>query len=300
MHNQYKTTTVRIKDIKEETAEIKLFTLVFEDKKEQKKFNPLHGQIVEIGVPGFGEAPFAPCSCGIQKDFFQICVRDVGRLTKKMHSLKIGDKLTVRGPYGLGTFPENNRNLLLIAGGIGLIPLRPLILKYVKLRENEHGNTRKKLLQNITSPQPPASAGRSPKGEGVKWMQLFYGVRSQKDMIFKDEYDDWEKYIDMRVTRDKEEKGWKGHAGLITTLFQEVKIIENPVAILCGPPIMFKFVLQELKKIGVKDEDIYMSLERRMHCGVGVCQHCAIGSKYVCKDGPVFKWSEIKNINGVI
>lgn len=343
MYNPYKTALVKIKDIKDEASEIKLFTLVFEDKKEQKKFNPLPGQIVEIGFPGFGEGPFAPCSCGLQKIFFQICVRSVGQLTKKLHKLKIGDKLTMRGPYGLGTFPENDRNLLLIAGGLGLAPLRPLIQKYTKLpqsssdggarHETEHPPERLKfrqndsaelafsragktapeiLLRNITShsaktaDRQPSSLGKLPpggasfKGEGVKRIQLFYGVRSQKDMIFKDEYDEWKKYIDLHITLDQQEKGWKGHIGLITTLLQDVKIVDNPIAILCGPPAMFKFILQELKKIGVKDEDIYMSLERRMHCGVGVCQHCAIGSKYVCKDGPVFRWSEIKNIEGVI
>ncbi|MFC1612837.1 FAD/NAD(P)-binding protein [Patescibacteria group bacterium] len=285
MINPYKTTTVKIKDIKQETDNIKLFTLVFDDKKEQNKFKPLPGQIVEIGVPGFGEAPFAPCSCSSENKYFQICVRRAGSLTNKMSMLKKGDRMTFRGPYGLGVFPKTERNLLLIAGGIGLIPLRPLI-------------NRERI--------PPVSTGTSQGGltpfikGGTKKIQLFYGVKSQKDMIFKDEYPEWKKYIDMRITLDQKEQGWKGHIGMITTLCKDTKICGNPVVILCGPPIMYKFVLKELKKLQIKEEDIYISLERRMHCGIGVCQHCAIGSKYVCKDGPVFKWSDVKHINGVI
>lgn len=285
MINPYKTTTVKIKNIKNEAPEIKLFTLVFEDEKRRENFHPLPGQIVEIGVSGFGEGPFAVCSCGFEENNFQICVRKAGRLTNKIHSLMVGEMMEMRGPYGMGVFPETDRNLLLIAGGIGLIPLRPLILKYTKIHEKENELTRK---------CPSASFEVNQK------FQLFYGVKSQKDMIFKSEYKEWEKYIDMHITLDKAEKGWAGHTGLVTTLFKDVKIVDNPIAILCGPPVMFKFILQELKKFNFKDEDIYMSFERRIHCGIGLCQHCAVGSKYICKDGPVFKWADVKEIKGII
>ncbi len=296
MFDPYKTTSVKIKDIRVEATEIKLFTLVFKDKKEQKKFNPLPGQIVEIGVPGFGEGPFAVCSCGFEKKYFQICVRRAGRLTNKMHSLMVGDVMTMRGPYGLGIFPETDRNLLLIAGGIGLVPLKPLIQRYVKKRgmENESARMQKK----GAAEEKCRDALRCVSTRGG--IQLFYGVRSREDMIFKSEYKEWKRYIDMHITLDKEEKGWKGHMGLITTLFNDVKIIDNPIAILCGPPIMFRFVLEELKERDFKDEDIYISLERRIHCGIGVCQHCAVGSKYICKDGPVFRWADVKDIKGII
>jgi len=286
MKDPYKTTTVKIKDIKQEADEIKLFTLAFDDKQEQKKFKPLPGQIVEIGVPGFGEAPFAPCSCSAENKYFQICVRRAGRLTNKINMLKKGDRMTFRGSYGLGVFPETDRNLLLIAGGLGLVPLRPLIYNVINANEGECGE------YNPPLPTPC-------KGGGQR-IQLFYGVKSQKDMIFKDEYEEWKKYVDMHITLDKKEKGWKGHVGMITTLCKDTEICGNPIVILCGPPIMYKFVLKELKKLKIKDEDIYMSLERRMHCGIGVCQHCAIGSKYVCKDGPVFRWADVKHINGII
>lgn len=273
MLNPYQTTKAKIKDIKEESSEVKLFSLFFLDKNFKKSFDPKPGQIVEVGIPGFGEGPFAICSCASEKDFFQVCVRRAGKLTNKMHEAKIGDIFTIRGSYGLGVFPEIKKNLLLIAGGLGLVPLRPLIYKYM------------------------ASLGYS---HLPSQMQLFYGARSQDDLIFKDEYRRWRKYIDMHITLDKEEKGWDGHVGLITSLFRDVKMAENPIAILCGPPVMYKFALDELKRLKVKDEDIYMSLERRIHCGIGICQHCAVGSKYICKDGPVFRWRDIKNIKGVI
>lgn len=272
MLNHYNTEIVKIKNIKLEAENIKLFTLGFENKEFIESFNPLPGQIVEVGVPCFGEGPFAVCSCGFEKRFFQICVRNVGQLTEKMHKLKKGDIMTLRGPYGLGVFPKTTRNLLLIAGGLGLVPLRPLIQRKIKYFKN----------------------GQSQK------IQLFYGARSQKDIIFKDEYEEWRKYIDIYLTLDKEEQGWNGHIGLVPTLFQDVKLAENPIAILCGPPVMYKFVLNELKNLGFKDEDIYVSLERRIHCAVGVCQHCAIGSKYVCKDGPVFRYDKIKDIMGAV
>lgn len=282
MRDPYLTTNLKIKDIRNETEEIKLFTLVFLDKKEEKNFQPLPGQIVEIGYSGFGEGPFAVCSYGFENKFFQICVRKIGKLTNKLHDLKIGDTVTMRGPYGMGTFLETKRNLLLIAGGLGLVPLRPLIQKELKSAV---------LLSHA---QSGSVSRKSPR------IQLFYGVKSQNEMIFKSEYKEWKKSIDMHVTLDKEENGWNGHVGLITTLFNAVKVLDNPIAILCGPPVMYKFVVQELKRLNFKDEDIFMSLERRMHCGVGVCQHCAVGSKYVCKDGPVFCYKEIKNIPEII
>ncbi|MFH0856751.1 MAG: FAD/NAD(P)-binding protein [bacterium] len=307
MLDPYKTTKIKIKDIKSEAPEIKLFTLEFTDNKERENFNPMPGQIVEIGVPGFGEGPFAVCSCWFERKYFQICVRKAGRLTNKLHSLMVGDEITLRGPYGLGIFPETDRNLLLIAGGMGLAPLRPLIQRYANLREKENESARMKkkgaVTENEMSICRDALRCVSTTGEHKKEkqrVQLFYGVKSQKDMIFKSEYKEWKKYIDMHVTLDKAEKGWAGHAGLITTLFKDVKIIENPLAILCGPPVMFKFILEELRKFNFKDEDIYMSLERRIHCGIGLCQHCAVGSKYICKDGPVFRWADVKNIKGII
>ncbi|MFH0854091.1 MAG: FAD/NAD(P)-binding protein [bacterium] len=289
MLNPYQTVLAKIKDIRDESNEVKLFTLFFLDKNFKKDFNVKSGQIVEVGIYGFGEGPFAICSSVYEKDFFQICVRKTGKLTNKMHKAKIGDIFTIRGPYGLGVFPETKRNLLLVAGGLGLVPLRSLIYKYIFGYFGGYWR-----LQKFNAPIVALKGGFTPKA------QLFYGARSQDDLIFKDEYRRWRKYIDMHITLDNEEIGWNEHSGVITTLFRDVKIVDNPIAILCGPPIMYKFVLDELKRLKFKDEDIYMSLERRIHCAVGVCQHCAVGSKYICKDGPVFRWKDIKSIKGII
>ena len=289
MRNPYQSKITFIKKIQSQTSEVKLFTLKFKNKKDQMKFLP--GQFVEIGLPGFGEAPFAICSksskqirCGsgtqiLCRSNFEICVKRAGQLTEKLHDLKVGDPLTVRGPYGNG-WPEevktqntkHKSNLLLIAGGLGIIPFRSLILQTKKL---------------------PATS-------------LFYGAKTYDDLLFKNEYKAWQKYINLHITIDKPDKRWKGNVGLITSLFDKA-ILEpkklkshNLQALLCGPPMMYKFVLKKLKSLKIPDENIYLSLERRMHCGIGACQHCAIGSKYVCKDGPVFNWAEIKGIPGVI
>lgn len=269
MLNQYQTNPAIIKNIKTQATEVKLFTLEFKDKK-PLLFYP--GQIIELSLPGFGEAPFAPCYTPDAKKF-QVCVRRVGRLTQKMHRLKKGDQVGIRGPYGRGYIKiPPAKNILLIAGGLGLIPLRPFILDY--------------LLHLARYPNQK--------------VQLFYGARCLEDLLFKDEFSHWEKKIDVCLTLDKGCKNWQHHLGVITDLFRCKKVINDAIAIVCGPPVMYKFVIQELKNKNFKDEDIYFSLERRLHCGLGVCQHCAIGPYYVCKDGPIFRYDEIKEINGAI
>lgn len=269
MQNQYQTKNAIIKSVKIEADEVKLFTLRFEDKS-RLLFYP--GQIIELSLPGYGEAPFAPCYTPDEK-VFQICVRSVGRLTKKLHHLKKGDKVGVRGPYGRGyiKIPER-RNVLLLAGGLGIIPLRPFILDYLINQEKQ-----KKYK-----------------------IQVFYGAKCLEDMLFKDEFKKWREKIDVCLTLDKGSRDWQENIGVITELFYCKTLMKNAVAIICGPPAMYKFVLAELEKRNFQAEDIYFSLERRMHCGLGVCQHCAIGPYYVCKDGPIFRYDEIKDIGGVI
>lgn len=289
--NPYKVQLAKIINIKEEVEAVKLFRLVPE-----KKFSFLPGQFVELSIPGYGEAPFAVCSDPFEKKFFELCVRKAGVLTEKLHKLKVGDAVGIRGPYGRGwpiacaqnqKSPKDplllnkrrgptgqakikNTNFLLVAGGLGLVPLRPLILAKEKL------------------------FGKESK------IQLFCGAKSPRDFLFQGEHKEWSKVVDLNFTIDKECEGWKCDIGLVTTLFDKIKVVENARAFLCGPPIMYRFVLEKLKEHNFKDEDIFMSLERRMHCAVGVCQHCAVGSKYVCKDGPVFSRKELKNINGAI
>jgi NAD(P)H-flavin reductase len=300
MRNPYQPKIAIIKNIKLQSPEVKLFTLKFKNKKDQLNFIP--GQFIEIGLPNFGEAPFALCSkCSklrrgpttqIERGSnFQVCIRRAGGLTEKLHQLKIGDFVTVRGPYGNGWPAENqkskikNQKLLLVAGGIGIIPLRSVIY-------------------GIAEPVPGEARGL-PRNDR-KNIVLLYGARTYDDLLFKDEYKVWQKYIDLHITIDKPDKRWKGNVGLITSLLDKVNLQPKKLksyklqAFLCGPPVMYKFVLEKLKALKIPDQNIYLSLERQMHCGIGACQHCAIGSKYVCKDGPVFNWAEIKDIPGVI
>lgn len=271
MQNPYQTYSVKILKVQDEALGSKLFNLSFPF----RNFKFQSGQFVQVSVPGFGEMPISICSDPSEKKYFQVCVRAVGAASEALNKFKAGERISVRGPYGHG-FPidlAKKRNLLIIAGGCGIEPLRPLIFAAL--------NNPKKFQK----------------------VQIFYGAKSKSDLLFVSEYAKWAKNIDFQLTLDKAEPGELAGLscgiGNVTVLFDCVKLLENSIAFLCGPPVMYKFVLEQLKKHGFKDEDIFLSLERRMHCAIGVCQHCAIGSKYVCKDGPVFSYAELKGVEGL-
>ena len=274
MKNPYKIQTSKILKIEKEGSESKLFTL-----KAPKDFKFKGGQFVEVSLPGFGEAPFSICSDPSQKNNFEICARKTGVLTSELHKMKKGESIGIRGPYG-APFPiklVEKRDLLLVAGGLGIEPLRPIILEILSNR---------KKYQKV---------------------QLLYGACEEDDLLFSGEYEKWRSGLEFFLTLDKPKdifgnlpKKWKCQVGVVTNLFDRAKIYRNAVAFLCGPPVMYKFVIKKLKELDFKDEDIYLSLERKMHCGVGVCNHCAVGSFSVCKDGPVFSWERIKDVRGAI
>ncbi|OGZ41730.1 MAG: hypothetical protein A3B04_02575 [Candidatus Portnoybacteria bacterium RIFCSPLOWO2_02_FULL_39_11] len=276
MHNPYETQPAKITFISRQTANIKLFRFEFVQKVPGHKFIFKPGQFIELSIPGFGEAPFAPCN-DLGAGYIELCIRNVGKLTAKLHKMKIGDIVNIRGPYGNGAWPldkynfKTQKNLFIAVGGLGLVPLRTLLLGKDKF------------------------LGKDSK------VQIFYGAKAPEEMLFRHEYSRWKKHnIQIELTVDKECVGWNKCVGLVPILFDKHEVIQNSVAFLCGPPIMYKYVLDKLKKLGFADEDIYLSLERRMHCGIGVCQHCAVGSYYTCKDGPVFSWAQIKDIPGAI
>lgn len=276
MHNPYESEPAKITFISRQTDNIKLFRFEFVGKIPGWKFSFQPGQFVELSIPGFGEAPFAPCNAP-DADYVELCVRSVGKLTAKLHQMKIGDKIRIRGPYGIGVWPidkydfKTEKNLFIVVGGLGLVPLRTLLLG------------KNKFL-----------------GKNTK-VQIFYGARAPEEMLFRHEYVKWRKQnIKIELTVDKECRGWNGCVGLVTTLFDKHEVLQNSVAFLVGPPVMYKPVLAKLEKLGFADKDIYLSLERRMHCGLGVCQHCAVGSYYTCQDGPVFSWAQIKDIPGAV
>lgn len=278
MFNPYLTKQVEIKKIWRETETVKRFMVEFKSINDKKNFKFIPGQIIELSLPGHNEAPFAICSSALNANNFEITIRKAGRLTGAIHNLKIGNVFGIRGPYGNG-FPIDkikSRNTLIIAGGIGFIPFRSLLMTI-----------------------------RDDKKNYLKNLQIFYGAKSDDDLLFKSEYVRWKKLFDFHITLDRGQRkkifgGMVCDIGLITQLIQKVNVNSDSIVIICGPPVMCRFVINELKKINFKDEDIYLSLERKMECGVGVCEHCAVGSKFVCKDGPIFRWSELKDIKGAV
>lgn len=281
MRNHYKTYPLIITNIESQNASVSLFTLRPEDRKnikcstDDKKIIKCWwpGQFIVLSIPGFGEAPFAVCSSPNPCNEFQICVQNKGSLTNRLFSMSAGDEVYFRGPYGNG-FPVSKlskRNILLIAGGLGLVPLRPLIQVIIN-HPSEFGN-----------------------------IQLLSGCREEKMLLFKNEYALWKKNIDLNFTLDSICDNWSGNIGIITTLIDKIPINKKPVAIICGPPVMYPPVIKKLLRQKIDENDIFVLLERRMHCGVGICQHCVlVNGKYVCKDGPVFNYAEIKNIPGAI
>jgi len=236
------------------------------------QFEP--GQILEVGLLGYGEIPIGLASSPTRAHTFDIVVRSVGRVSQAVNRLGQGDSLQVRGPWGKG-FPLANlrgHDLLIIAGGIGLCPTRSLI-QYTLDRRQE--------FQRFI---------------------LFYGARDPKQQLFLADLADWRrsKDVEYHETVDRADPTWKGNVGVITSLFSKTKIDPGTRVVICGPPIMFKFVIRELDKLGIAHANIYVDLERRMKCGVGKCGHCQINDKYVCGDGPVFAFSEIESLEEAI
>ncbi len=232
------------------------------------------GQFFMAGLPGYGEAPFSISSPPDGTNRFELCIRSVGNLTRAIHRLTKGDRLWIRGPYGRG-FPVEemkNKNILFIAGGIGIVPMRSLI-KTVLADKDSYGH-----------------------------LTLLYGIKGPDDMLFEGEMKEWaEQGLDCRVTVDRPQPGWKGHVGVVTTLIPPLDIDEdNTTAVVIGPPVMYKYVILSLGNKRIKGSDIFLSLERRMRCGVGKCGHCQINSVYTCQEGPVFRFSEIRHLREAV
>lgn len=276
MKNPYQIEKVKIVRVFDDAPGVRLAELRFNKAQAKGWFVP--GQFIIISLPGYGEAPFAICSSPLKTDGFEICVRRVGGLTNKLNSLSVGAEIGFRGPYGNG-FPlgqVQERNTLVVAGGVGMVPFRSIIEYFGECRECF-----------------------------PRRLEVFYGVRNSGELLFEDRYKEWSKFLKLHLTLDKKngpvpEGEWSCNFGLITELFSKVKIGRHSIALVCGPPVMCYYVIKELKKRRFADKDIYLSMERRMDCGFGVCQHCAIGPYYVCKDGPVFTWEQIKDIPDVL
>lgn len=253
----------------DETPDTKTFTLKMRNG-QKLEYKP--GQFLELSIFGKGEAPISITSPST-RDNFELCIRSVGKVTTAMHTLKSGDTVGIRGPYG-NFFPVEKfygKDVLFVAGGIGLAPLRSLILYMIDIKDR---------FGKIT---------------------ILYGARTPADRIFKNELDEWNSIEDVSVKNcvdcDDKSCSFEGEVCLVTEILaRETVNPKNTVAFVCGPLIMINSVNQELLKHGLSGDDIIMTLERMMKCGVGKCGHCNIGDKYICIDGPVFSYSKVKDI----
>ena len=258
--------------VEQMTATEKLFELRLNSGRE---LGHQPGQFIEISVMGIGEAPISISSSPTKKDGFQLAVRQVGRLTGALHRLTAGSHVGIRGPFGTN-FPieeAKGKDLLFVGGGIGLVPLRSFI-NYVLDNRDDYGR-----------------------------VIILFGSRNPAERLFRDELDEWTKRDDIEFLEsvDRADDSWKGNVGVITTLFPKFEFEpDRTVCTIVGPPVMYKFVLLELEQRNVPHENMFLSLERRMKCGVGKCGHCQIQDLYACKDGPVFRYSDISDYREAI
>lgn len=267
--SNYRIRNGRILRTKQMTGHEKLFEIALE-KGESLDHEP--GQFVMVSLFGVGEAPISICSSPTTPGSFELCVRAVGKVTNAMHKLEAGDEIGIRGPYGKG-FPvrilEGN-DVLIVAGGLGIAPVRSLI-KYIFDNRRDFGKT-----------------------------HILLGCKTHKDIPFGDEIDQWLRRLDVHYecTVDKAAPDWAGHVGVITSLIPGVHLEpERTFAVVVGPPVMYKYVIKELLAKKIPERQIMLSLERHMKCGMGKCGRCQIQNLYCCQDGPVFNYEEIKNMS---
>jgi sulfhydrogenase subunit gamma (sulfur reductase) len=259
-----------IEKIIEETPNVRTFHFNFKDKELAKKFRFESGQFGQYSVFGLGEATFCISSSPTRPDHLEFAVQRVGRVTNAMHRLSVGAEIGFRGPYG-NSFPLDSlkgKNLVFVGGGIGLAPLRSLIWNVIDNRDK------------------------------YKKIDIIYGARTPADLCFRYDLEAWDKdkTINMVTTIDREAEGWTGKVGLVPNVLTEVApSAKDAVAIVCGPPIMIRFTFPALEKLGFTPAQMITTLEKRMKCGIGKCGRCNIGDVYVCRDGPVFSYEQIKD-----
>lgn len=259
-----------ITDVRIDTPDIKTFRVVTTDGK--KAFDHRPGQCAMLSVPGVGEAMFSITSSPTNEEYMEFSIKKCGCVTEWLHQAEAGQQITIRGPYG-NPFPVDDvfkgKNLLFIAGGVGLAPLRSVI-NYCRHYRDRYGD-----------------------------IDIVYGSRSKDDLLdYKEIIDEWstDAGVNVHLTIDNPQEGWDGHVGFVPNYVKELGFDTNKTAVLCGPPIMIKFTLEGLCSLGFDKTQIYTTLELRMKCGVGKCGRCNVGSKYVCKDGPVFRCDELDEL----
>ena len=259
-----------VTDIRQETPDVKTFRVNAPEG--GKLFEHKPGQCAMVSVPGVGEAMFSITSSPTNKEYQEFSIKKCGVLTDYLHELQVGDEITVRGPYGNNVPVDTElkgKDLLFVAGGIGLAPLRSVI-NYVLDNRDDYGK-----------------------------VDILYGSRSADDLVqLKEIQEVWMKAKDVNVylTIDRPQEGWDGHVGFVPAYLKELELSADKTVLVCGPPIMIKFVLAALTEMGYSKTQAYTTLELRMKCGIGKCGRCNIGSKYVCKDGPVFRCDEVDEL----
>ncbi len=267
--NIYIPKLAKIIKIKEEVSgprPIKTFRTQFIEK---NSFSHQCGQCAMLSVLGKGESMISISSSPLEKDFLQFSILKMGRVTSALHETEVGEIIGIRGPYG-NNFPIENwkgKNLIFIGGGIGLAPIWSVLHTALKKKE-DYGK-----------------------------LTLIYGARTSKDLVFKEELEKLNEKMNVHLSVDVEEKDWKGYVGFVPQNVTDKKPSpDNSISITCGPPIMIKFVIKALEELGFEDGQIYTTVENKMKCGIGKCGRCNIGKHYICKDGPVYSWAELKTL----
>jgi NAD(P)H-flavin reductase len=257
------------------TDKEKLFHIRITDRAERERFSFLPGQFVMLEVPGFGEVPISISGSNSQKGFIELCIREAGTVTSMLHRAKVGAHVGIRGPFGT-YFPMEKmkgHSVLLIAGGLGLAPLRSPII-YVTENRSDYDQ-----------------------------VHILYGTTDPSQLLFDYQYEQWRRVdgVNLSIIVDHADTSWKGKVGMVTKLLENVDVpMDDTYAIVCGPPVMFKFVCTMLSGQGMPRDRMFVSLERRMHCGMGKCCRCNVGSTYVCMDGPVFDFWTVMNLKEAI
>ncbi len=257
-------------DVRKDTPDIKTFRVVSPEGK--KLFEHRPGQCAMVSIPGVGEAMFSITSSPTNTEYMEFSIKKCGCVTTWLHQAEVGQQVTVRGPYG-NPFPVDDvfagKDLLFVAGGVGLAPLRSVI-NYCRHYRDRYGK-----------------------------IDIVYGSRSKDDLLdYEEIINEWstDEGVNVHLTIDREQEGWDGHVGFVPNYVKELGFDTNKIAVLCGPPIMIKFTLEGLRSLGFEKTQVYTTLELRMKCGVGKCGRCNVGSKYVCKDGPVFRFDQLDEL----
>ncbi|GAB4291717.1 MAG: FAD/NAD(P)-binding protein [Coriobacteriia bacterium] len=273
--NPYRPWPARITSIIDLTETEKLFEFRIIDPAIRESFTFESGQFVELSIFGVGEAPISISSAPSKQGFVELCVRCAGDVTGALHAKQCGDVVGIRGPFGRGfPFEEmKGHDVLLVAGGLGIAPLKSLI-NHIHDERHEFGK-----------------------------VTILYGAKNPAEVLFRYQFDMWKHRddFDLILTVDEPDESWDGETGLVTGLFDQIEVDpDNTYGAICGPPVMYKYVIDEMRKKHMDVDKIYVSFERRMKCGIGKCGHCGVGHQYTCVDGPVFNYWEAMNLQGAI